>query len=699
MMDSPYPGLNPFREEDSGFFFGREPERDLISANLTASRLTLLYGPSGVGKSSVLNAGVIAQMRRDASAQLAPDLPTSAVIAFRRWQSDPTEGLLRAIHEQVGGQPPVGPLRNYLEQLSKQTNTWLYIILDQFEEYFLYQAANDGDFAFAAELAATVNSPRNRANFLISIREDALAKLDLFKGRIESLFDNYLRIEHLAREAAQAAVEEPVKQFNLLHPGAGLPAAIEDGLAKEILDQLAGGVVAWDVVGRGTLGNRADAARIEAPYLQLVLRRLWNQELNAGSETLRLATLKKLGGCTEIVKKHLDEVLREFSSQDRDLAAGLFHHLVTPSGAKIAHTIPDLSAYVTSTQEAVEQVVRKLAEPGTRILREVASAPGSALTRYEIFHDALAPAVLDWRRRQQNERQIEGQRIRVSAFEDAITSGLQEKRSPEEVASFVKEQVQKLSAAGTAELAPGTLSGRRLLWVDDRPNDNLYESGLFRHAGMAVTTAISSAEAKRQLKSGRFDLVISDIHRREGNRNRPSAGYELLQWMRRNNHVMPLIFYTGIAKGVDKKRSKEALGWTDNPATLVELVMRAVREDDQQKGRWGGRPVRNYRRLQATVTQVGRARFRVILTLSEARNEPMPDGDIDPGPLTGEVQFHVHQTFPNPVLKRHVRNGFARCELMVYGAFTVGAAADEDRTHLELDLALDESFPEEFRAN
>jgi hypothetical protein len=46
-----------------------------------------------------------------------------------------------------------------------------------------------------------------------------------------------------------------------------------------------------------------------------------------------------------------------------------------------------------------------------------------------------------------------------------------------------------------------------------------------------------------------------------------------------------------------------------------------------------------------------------------------------------------------------VRNGIARCELMVYGPFTVGAAADEDRTHLELDLALDESFPEEFRAN
>src|SRR5258705_6331118 len=57
---SPYRGLAPFEdtELDELFFFGRERDRKVIAANLVASRLTVLYGPSGVGKSSALGAGV-----------------------------------------------------------------------------------------------------------------------------------------------------------------------------------------------------------------------------------------------------------------------------------------------------------------------------------------------------------------------------------------------------------------------------------------------------------------------------------------------------------------------------------------------------------------------------------------------------------------------------------------------------------------
>ena len=61
-----------------------------------------------------------------------------------------------------------------------------------------------------------MNRPDLRANFLISIREDSLAKLDRFKGRIPKLFDNYLRIDHLDREAAREAVVRPLEKFNEL---------------------------------------------------------------------------------------------------------------------------------------------------------------------------------------------------------------------------------------------------------------------------------------------------------------------------------------------------------------------------------------------------------------------------------------------------------------------------------------------------
>ena len=58
LPETPYKGLAYYSEQDAPFFFGRERETQIVTANLMASRLTLLYGESGVGKSSLLRAGV-----------------------------------------------------------------------------------------------------------------------------------------------------------------------------------------------------------------------------------------------------------------------------------------------------------------------------------------------------------------------------------------------------------------------------------------------------------------------------------------------------------------------------------------------------------------------------------------------------------------------------------------------------------------
>ncbi len=55
----PYKGLQPYTEEDRDYFFGRERDQEIIASNLFAASLTVLYGASGVGKSSVLRAGVV----------------------------------------------------------------------------------------------------------------------------------------------------------------------------------------------------------------------------------------------------------------------------------------------------------------------------------------------------------------------------------------------------------------------------------------------------------------------------------------------------------------------------------------------------------------------------------------------------------------------------------------------------------------
>jgi hypothetical protein len=86
--------------------------------------------------------------------------------------------------------------------------------------------------------------------------------------------------------------------------------------------------------------------------------------------------------------------------KEQDAASRVFHHLVTPSGTRIAHAAPDLAEYAELAEGEVESVLDKLSGAKIRILRPVAPPPDHPqMPRYEIFHDVLAPAILDWRAR------------------------------------------------------------------------------------------------------------------------------------------------------------------------------------------------------------------------------------------------------------------------------------------------------------
>ena len=109
----------------------------------------------------------------------------------------------------------------------------------------------------------------------------------------------------------------------------------------------------------------------------------------------RLATLERLGGAERLVRSHLDDALAELDERARELTAAVFHQLVTPSGTKIVHTVPDLAEYAEAPEAELVPVLEALA--AARILRPVDPAPGDTSPRFEIFHDVLAPAILDWR--------------------------------------------------------------------------------------------------------------------------------------------------------------------------------------------------------------------------------------------------------------------------------------------------------------
>ena len=101
--ETPYVGLVPYTEADAAFFFGREAEKRIITANLRAARLTLVYGASGVGKTSLLRAGVVHDLREQLARNSANGRGRApfAIAVFRGWGDDPLFGLMEQVRLSV----------------------------------------------------------------------------------------------------------------------------------------------------------------------------------------------------------------------------------------------------------------------------------------------------------------------------------------------------------------------------------------------------------------------------------------------------------------------------------------------------------------------------------------------------------------------------------------------------------------------
>lgn len=419
----PFRGLVPYTEKDADYFFGRAEETEIIIANCLTTRVTVFYGASGVGKSSVLHAGVMRALRERAQFNLVQrNCPEAVGVAFSSWRDDPVSPFVDRVEQTLRGLiPPDWRLSPRSPSLAATFRAWsqaiqsdLVLILDQFEEYFIYRDVHD--VSFERELAELITDPTLRVNVLLSLREDALARLDTLKTKIPALFDNCLRLEHLSRDSAQQAIEGPIRLYNQRHDDVGLHVNCEPALINAVLDEVQAGKLTLRLAGEGKVRpdrTRSDTqVRVEAPYLQMVMMRIWREDAPAGHGTLRLASLEtKLGGAANIVRTHLDQVMTHLSLSERTLASKVFRHLVTPSGTKIAHYVRDLADFAEADPAAVDRLFDKLDNPENRVIRDV-TPPSAMSKRYEIYHDLLAAPVLDWRHRFETEQKREAERRR-----------------------------------------------------------------------------------------------------------------------------------------------------------------------------------------------------------------------------------------------------------------------------------------------
>jgi hypothetical protein len=167
----------------------------------------------------------------------------------------------------------------------------------------------------------------------------------------------------------------------------------------------------------------------------------------------------------------------------------------------------------------------------------------------------------------------------------------------------------------------------------------------------------------------------------------------------RERYSINPIFYRIKRKGERHRELSHLLEHLANERTRLikrrnsqkSIVASSINPDDKQKGKWGGLAERSGYKLSSNVSRIGQSDwFSVDLTV---------DG---PTIVSGEVAFHLHQSFATPLRSVPLQNGQATLSLRSHGAFTVGAEVRPNgggrRVKLELDLAEDEGSPEPFRS-
>ena len=139
---------------------------------------------------------------------------------------------------------------------------------------------------------------------------------------------------------------------------------------------------------------------------------------------------------------------------------------------------------------------------------------------------------------------------------------------------------REVRAAGqvVAEIATPRMirrAGRAtVLWVDDRPNNNVHERQALEALGVTFVLATSTDEALEKLKHQSFDAIISDMGRPPDSQ----AGYTLLDTLRKSGDQTPFIIYAGSRAPEHRAeaRRRGAVGCTNRPDELFEMVLRAL---------------------------------------------------------------------------------------------------------------------------
>jgi hypothetical protein len=300
---SPFRGLLPFDEEHAASFFGRSDEVERITRLVTERPVVTVTGPSGVGKSSIVRAGVSPRLRQAGDTSVAVfrpgqgRTPLHALALSLSSGHRPAERLEEAdaiaTRLERGGMPEVS--RAVLDQSGTAR---LVLIVDQFEEVLNVPEVERVAFA---EALAYAERPGSRLAVLFTLRADYLAPV--LRDPHLSAFaagDRTITVGELSSEGLRAAVTEPVQRVPLVKYAPGLV----DTLLRDL------------GAGPGRL-----------PLLQFTLAQLW--DLQSGG-LLTHEAYEEIGGVSKGLDRFAERLWGELAPDEQRSAERLLVQLIRP---------------------------------------------------------------------------------------------------------------------------------------------------------------------------------------------------------------------------------------------------------------------------------------------------------------------------------------------------------------------------------